>query len=120
MRLAPTSLPNPPSAPPSQDKGLLVVLALLTACSLFKGYQQAEALAVLQPASGRKVVARTDAERAWFAVFQQNMVFLSVFAFFAYVLLPQFETREIPRFPWVHAAGSVVPAALTVLLFEKL
>jgi len=103
-----------------QDLILLGALFLLSAVSLFRGYQFSDALAALPPASGKKSPPRSAAERTYFALLQQNMRFFATFAFFAYVVLPQCESRDIPRFPWVYAAGSIVPAALVVLFSDRL
>ena len=59
-------------------------------------------------------------ERVWFAIFQQNLRFFACFAFFAYVLLPQFESYDAKGFPAYHAAGSVLPAALLVAFAERI
>ena len=89
-----------------------------TVFSLVSGYQYTEGIARLDGASGKR--DRSPEERVWFALLSQNLLFFSVFAFFAAVVLPQFESRDVPRFPWVHAVGSVVPAALSVYFSGRL
>lgn len=85
--------------------------------SLLKGYQYTESTAAVPTAAGQRV--RGAEERAWFAVLSQNMRFLAVFFFFAYVVAPQLESRELPRFPWVHAVVSIAPAALVVFFSDR-
>jgi hypothetical protein len=57
------------------------------------------------------------AEASWFVIFQTNFLFFAVFALFSYVLLPQFESKEVPlglKFGLVHAALSILPPAALV------
>ena len=101
---------------------MLAIFSLIAAVALFTGYAQADTSLL------RFNATASWGERQWFALFQQNLRFLAAFAFFAYLVLPQFETSDgkvslyfaSVRFSTLHAAGSLLPAALLVYLSERL
>ncbi len=61
-------------------------------------------------------------EALWYAIYQVNYLFFVTFALLGYVVLPQCDWRKensarreaFPSFGLVHAAGSILPAAIVV------
>lgn len=63
-----------------------------------------------------------DVEAAWFVIFQANFFYFAAFAAFAYVIVPAFGGQKaVAGLPWswVHAAGSILPAAVFVFFIDQ-
>ena len=105
-----------------QDMPWLIVLAITSFLSLYHWYRRGlRGVQARQQKASRGERHDADGEALWFVVFQGNFMYFSVFALFAYIILPQFEggTPASLPFPWLHAAMSILPASLFLLGVDR-